>query len=87
MSQTDDPKEVGYGRPPKGKAVYSELKNLCVWVKDNGGMGSLYRSQQEMVLFKHGKRGHRNNVQLGQFDCYLQRLELSRGQFFRTRRL
>jgi hypothetical protein len=28
-----------------GREVYGELKNLCVWVKDNGGMGSLYRSQ------------------------------------------
>ena len=25
-----------------GREAYSELKNLCVWVKDNGGMGSLY---------------------------------------------
>ena len=24
--------------------IYSELKNLCVWCKPNGGMGSLYRS-------------------------------------------
>jgi hypothetical protein len=23
-----------------GEAVYSELKNLIVWVKDNGGMGT-----------------------------------------------
>jgi ParB-like chromosome segregation protein Spo0J len=51
-----------------GRDVYGELKNLCVWVKDNGGMGSLYRSQHELVLvFKHGHNGHRNNVQLGQF--------------------
>src|SRR4051794_27769071 len=28
-----------------GKAAYTELKNLCVWAKDNCGMGSLYRSQ------------------------------------------
>jgi hypothetical protein len=48
--------------------VYGELKNLCVWVKDNAGMGSLYRSQHELVfVFKHGRNGHRNNVQLGQF--------------------
>ena len=48
--------------------AYSELKNVCVWVKDNGGMGSLYRSQHELVfVFKHGHNGHRNNVQLGQF--------------------
>jgi DNA modification methylase len=48
--------------------VYGEVKNLCVWVKDNAGMGSLYRSQHELVLvFKHGRREHRNNVQLGRF--------------------
>ena len=46
--------------------VYSEWKNLCVWAKDNAGMGSLYRSQHECVLvFKHGRARHRNNVQLG----------------------
>ena len=46
--------------------VYSELKNLCVWAKDNAGMGSLYRSQHELVfVFKQGRSRHRNNVQLG----------------------
>jgi DNA modification methylase len=51
-----------------GGGVYSELKNLCVWVKDTPGMGSLYRSGHELVfLLKHGRGGHRNNVQLGQF--------------------
>jgi DNA modification methylase len=51
-----------------GRAAYAELKNLCVWVKDNAGMGSLYRSQHELVfVFKQGRDGHRNNVQLGQF--------------------
>ena len=51
-----------------GRGVYGELKSLCVWVKDNGGMGSLYRSQHELVfVFKHGRNGHRNNVQLGRF--------------------
>jgi DNA modification methylase len=50
------------------REAYAELKNLCVWVKDNGGVGSLYRSQHELVfVFKHGRNGHRNNVQLGQF--------------------
>ena len=48
--------------------VYGEVKNLCVWVKDNAGMGSLYRSQHELVfVFKHGRHEHRNNVQLGRF--------------------
>jgi len=51
------------------RGAYGELKNLCVWVKDKAGMGSLYRSQHELVfVFKHGRNGHRNNVQLGQFS-------------------
>jgi DNA modification methylase len=51
-----------------GREAYGELKNLCVWVKDNAGMGSLYRSQHELVLvFKQRGGSHRNNVQLGQF--------------------
>jgi DNA modification methylase len=51
-----------------GREAYGELKNLCVWVKDNAGMGSFYRSQHELVLvFKQGRGSHRNNVQLGQF--------------------
>src|SRR5438270_8880859 len=51
-----------------GREVYTELKNLVVWVKDNPGMGSLYRSGHEFVfVFKHGRSAHRNNVQLGGF--------------------
>jgi len=51
-----------------GREVYTELKNICAWIKDNAGMGSLYRSQHELVfVFKHGRSGHRNNVQLGGF--------------------
>jgi len=51
-----------------GAEAYGELKNLCVWVKHNAGMGSLYRSQHELVfVFKHVRHRHRNNVQLGQF--------------------
>ncbi|MGH6797006.1 MAG: DNA methyltransferase, partial [Roseiarcus sp.] len=42
--------------------------NLCVWVKSNGGMGSLYRSRHELVfVFRNGKAQHLNNVQLGRF--------------------
>jgi hypothetical protein len=49
-----------------GNAAYSELKNLCVWCKSNGGMGSLYRSQHELVLvWKSGTAPHINNVELG----------------------
>jgi DNA modification methylase len=51
-----------------GREAYDELKNVCVWVKNNGGMGSFYRSRHELVfVFKHGHASHRNNVQLGQF--------------------
>ena len=38
-----------------GEAVFTELKNLVVWVKDNGGMGTFYRSRHELIfVFKHG---------------------------------
>jgi DNA modification methylase len=51
-----------------GGEAYGELKNVCVWIKDNPGMGSLYRSQHELVfVFKQRGGSHRNNVQLGQF--------------------
>jgi DNA modification methylase len=49
-----------------GKVVYSELKNICVWRKTNAGMGSLYRSQHELIfVFKNGAAPHINNVNLG----------------------
>lgn len=42
------------------------LANLCVWVKDNAGMGALYRSQHELVLvLKRGAGPITNNVELG----------------------
>jgi len=51
--------------------VYAEFKNLCIWIKDNGGQGSLYRSQHELVfVFKSSKDKHRNNIQLGQYGRY-----------------
>jgi DNA modification methylase len=51
-----------------GRATFTELKNLCIWDKGTGGMGSLYRSQHELVfVYKSGTASHRNNVQLGQF--------------------
>jgi DNA modification methylase len=40
--------------------------NLIVWVKTNAGMGSLYRSQHELLpLFKKGDAPNVNNVELG----------------------
>jgi 16S rRNA G966 N2-methylase RsmD len=54
-----------------GQSSYSELKNLCVWAKTNGGMGSLYRSQHELVfVFKSGEGAHINNVELGKHGRY-----------------
>jgi DNA modification methylase len=54
-----------------GASVYSELKNLCIWDKGSGGMGSLYRAQHELVfVFKNGTAPHVNNVQLGRFGRY-----------------
>ncbi len=54
-----------------GAAAYSELKNLCVWAKTNGGMGSLYRSRHELVfVFKSGTGSHVNNVELGRHGRY-----------------
>ena len=51
-----------------GRDVYNELKNVCVWVKDNAGMGSLTEASMRLVfVFKRGRRSHRNNVQLGQY--------------------
>jgi DNA modification methylase len=51
-----------------GNATYTDFMNLCVWAKDNAGMGSFYRSQHELIfVFKKGRARHRNNIQLGQF--------------------
>jgi DNA modification methylase len=51
-----------------GRLVYGDLKNLIVWRKESGGMGSLYRSQHELVLlFKNGKGKHKNNIDLGKY--------------------
>ena len=51
-----------------GRDVYSELKNIVVWVKSNAGMGSLYRSQHELVfIFKASTGRHSNNIELGRY--------------------
>lgn len=50
-----------------GQGVYSELKNMIVWVKDNAGMGTFYRSRHELVFaFKVGTAPHVNSFELGQ---------------------
>lgn len=51
--------------------VYSELKNLCIWDKISAGMGSMYRSQHELVfVYKNGTAPHINNVELGAHGRY-----------------
>ena len=53
------------------KGVFTELKNICVWNKNNGGMGTFYRSKHEFVLvFKKGTAPHLNNFGLGDGGRY-----------------
>ncbi len=54
-----------------GEQVYDELKNLIVWAKDNGGMGTFYRSRHELIFaFKIGTAPHLNSFELGQHGRY-----------------
>jgi hypothetical protein len=54
-----------------GCGIYSELKNLCVWNKNNGGMGSFYRSKHELVfVYKVGNASHLNTIELGKHGRY-----------------
>ena len=53
------------------KPLFGAPRQLCVWVKDNGGMGTFYRSQHELVfVFKKGTAPHINNFELGQHGRY-----------------
>jgi DNA modification methylase len=48
-----------------------EFKNLCVWNKTNGGMGSFYRSKHELVfVLKKGSAPHTNSFGLGDSGRY-----------------
>jgi DNA modification methylase len=54
-----------------GRAHFTELKNICVWNKNNGGMGSFYRSKHELVaVFKNGTKPHLNTIELGKHGRY-----------------
>lgn len=54
-----------------GNKHYTELKNLIIWNKDNGGMGSFYRSKHELIFaFKNGSGKHINNFGLGDTGRY-----------------
>jgi DNA modification methylase len=49
-----------------GKSAFTELKNLVVWNKKNGGMGTFYRSKHELIfVFKKGSAPHTNSFGLG----------------------
>jgi len=54
-----------------GRQVFTELKNLVVWNKSNGGMGAFYRSKHELVfVFKQGRAEHTNSFGLGDTGRY-----------------
>ena len=54
-----------------GKTVFDEFKNLCVWNKTNGGMGTFYRSKHELIfVFKVGTAPHTNTFGLGDTGRY-----------------
>ncbi len=72
-----------------GNTIYTELKNLIVWVKDNGGMGTFYRSRHELIFaFKNGAAPHVNSFELGQHGRYRTNVWQYRGvNTFRTGRM
>jgi DNA modification methylase len=54
-----------------GEEAFTELKNLVVWNKTNGGMGAFYRSKHELIfVFKQGTTEHTNSFGLGQTGRY-----------------
>jgi DNA modification methylase len=54
-----------------GETAFTELKNLVVWNKTNGGMGAFYRSKHELVfVFKQGTAEHTNSFGLGDTGRY-----------------
>lgn len=51
-----------------GRKHIGDLVNICVWVKQNGRMGSPYRSRHELVcVFRRNGGKARDNVRLGAF--------------------
>ena len=54
-----------------GETSFTELKNLVVWNKSNGGMGAFYRSKHELIfVFKQGTAEHTNSFGLGDTGRY-----------------
>ena len=51
--------------------IYPKMLNMAVWYKKNGGMGSFYRSQHELIFaYPFGYGPHVNNVYLGNHGRY-----------------
>ena len=51
-----------------GREAFTEFKQLCIWNKDNAGMGSFYRSKHELIfVFKKGTVPNTNNFDLGEY--------------------
>lgn len=54
-----------------GKHAFTEMKQLCVWNKPRGGMGTFYRSKHELIfVYKVGSAKHVNNFGLGETGRY-----------------
>jgi hypothetical protein len=54
-----------------GRSAFTEFKQLCVWNKTNGGMGTFYRSKHELIfVYKVGTAPHTNNFGLGDTGRY-----------------
>lgn len=54
-----------------GGSAFTELKNLVIWNKTNGGMGTFYRSKHELIfVFKQGTAEHINSFGLGETGRY-----------------
>lgn len=51
--------------------TFGQPKQMCVWAKTNGGMGTFYRSGHELVwVLKKGDARHINNFGLGEHGRY-----------------
>jgi DNA modification methylase len=54
-----------------GKVAFTEQKQLCIWNKRNGGMGTFYRSKMELIfVYKKGTAPHTNTFGLGDTGRY-----------------
>lgn len=54
-----------------GRSAFTELKNVIVWNKTNGGLGTFYRSKYELIFaFKQGTDPHTNSFGLGETGRY-----------------